>query len=82
MRCGNNTKNRYVRNFKTLERWFSNFMRKVVGIKGFSTTYMCRKDCAQYNTVKHGPLFTVKLLGNSPKVLFNNYVRLERLNLK
>lgn len=82
MARGNNTKNRYVRNFKTLERWFSNFMRKVVGVKGFSTTYMCRKDCAQYNTAKHGPLFTVKLLGNSPQVLFTNYVRLEKLQLK
>lgn len=82
MARGNVTKGRYVRNFKTLERWYSNFMRKEVGVKGFSTTYMNRKECARFNTVKHGPLYTAKLLGNSPAVLFKHYVHVEKLNLK
>lgn len=79
---GNNKNNRYVRGFNTLEHWFSGFMRKEVGVKGFSTTYVCRKDCAKYNTERHGALYAAKLLGNSPAVLFKHYVPSDKLNLK
>ena len=82
MSRGNNTKGRYVRNFKTLERWVSAFMRNDVGVKGFGTTYMLRKECGKYNTEKHGPLYATKLLGNSPSILFNHYVPLEKLNFR
>lgn len=82
MARGNNTNGRCVRNFKTLERWVSAFMRNEVGVKGFGTTYMLRKECGKYNTEKHGPLYATKLLGNSPKVLFDHYVALEKLNFR
>ena len=79
---GNTKTGRYVRNFKTLERWVSAFMRNEVGVKGFGTTYMLRKECGKYNTEKHGPLYATKLLGNSPKVLFDHYVSIDKLALK
>ena len=82
MARGNNKKGRYVRNFKTLERWVSAFMRKDVGVNGFGTTYMLRKECGKYNTEKHGPLYATKLLGNSPKVLFDHYVPIDKLKLR
>ena len=81
MARGNNTNGRYVRNFKTLERWVSAFMCNEVGVKGFGTTYMLRKECGKYNTEKHGPLYATKLLGNSPKVLFDHYVPIDKLKL-
>ena len=78
---GNVKKGRYVRNFKTLERSVGAFMRNEVGVKGFGTTYMLRKECGKYNTEKHGPLYATKLLGNSPNVLFDHYVPIDKLKL-
>ena len=57
-------------------------MREEVKTKGFSTTYMMRKECGKHNTEKHGPLYATRLLGNSPSVLFRHYVPVEKLNLR
>ena len=73
---------RYARRFHTLELWVGSFMRKEVGVKGFGTTYMLRKECGKFNTEKHGPLYATKLLGNSPSVLFEHYVPVEKLRIK
>ena len=81
MERGNTKSGRYVRSFKTLERWVGAFMRNEVGVKGFGTTYMLRKECGKFNTEKHGPLYATKLLGNSPSVLFDHYVPVEKLRI-
>lgn len=79
---GNNRKNRYVRNFKTLERWFGKFMREEVKVKGFHSTYMERKECAKFNVEKHGIEYTAKLLGNTPPIVIGNYVHFDKLRFK
>ena len=79
---GNNTKNRYVRDFKNLERWYGRFMRQEVGVKGFHSTYMNRKECARFNVEKHGIEYAAKLLGNTPPIVVGNYIHFDKLRLK